>query len=346
MLRAIPVDREVISVRRVRNSRSARFLRREIHHARIQRQQQVEAAPVQRQILHLLLAYHARNVRCRHAHDRRVLHNLHLRGYRTNSQGEVDLGIFADHQTHARSQDFRKTGFIGAHFVGANRQREYPIAAVTVGARRTHQPGVHVARGHRGSRHHTAGGIQQLPCQIRGILRRGASRAHQQQRYQRDPTHAAAGQRQCFEHSVYGAPHTRRRHFGHSCRHNHTHHEFSSRNLLPPTATRVLRPTKIYEFIRKIQIGWCDSMRTRRPAAERRPNVARHGGRRRRPECREKRNNRAKSRRDGRASCFISARQCSQASVARPLRFQHGRGHPPIHASAPVVDFRWPISST
>ena len=124
----------------------------------------------------------------------------------------------------------------------------------------------------------------------------------------------------------FGAPHTRRRHSWDTAADTiHTHHEISSRKLLPPTATRVLRPTKIYEFIRKIQIGCV--IRYAQPPRRTRTNVARHGTTRRRPECGT---NDCVAAVGGVTSCLISARQCSQASVARPLRFQHRRAHPAI----------------
>ncbi len=56
LLGPVPGNSKVVSRGGIRNSGPARFHPGEIHHARIQRQEQIITSPVQREVLHLLFS--------------------------------------------------------------------------------------------------------------------------------------------------------------------------------------------------------------------------------------------------------------------------------------------------
>ncbi len=84
LLWPVPGNSEVVSRGGIRYSGPADFFGGEIHDARIQRQQQIIAPPIQRKIFYLLFPNQARDISCACAHDGRISKDPHFRLHRAH----------------------------------------------------------------------------------------------------------------------------------------------------------------------------------------------------------------------------------------------------------------------
>ncbi len=149
MLWPVPGNGEVVSRGRIRYSSPARFHPGEIHHARIQRQQQVIAPPVQRKILHLLFPYQAGDVSRRGAHDGRIPSHPHFRCHRAYFQFQIDACFLSHDQADPAPDRFLKARFSNCHFVLPHSQPNNLIPPCTISCRASLCSCLCVLRRHR-----------------------------------------------------------------------------------------------------------------------------------------------------------------------------------------------------
>jgi hypothetical protein len=127
LLRTVSSYREVIARGRVRDADSTRLLPSEIDHARIQREQFIVTAPVERKIPDLAFIHQARDILRGHVDQRGVgIYSDLLAGF-SHAQGKVDRGILSDYQMDSGAHFHRESWFGRADLVFALGERRNPV---------------------------------------------------------------------------------------------------------------------------------------------------------------------------------------------------------------------------
>src|SRR5579875_2402613 len=133
LLRAIARDGKVIAHRGIRDADAAGLLGGEIDDAGIESQQFIVAAPVQREILHLLSADQSRDASgCQTDRGRVGIHN-NLLLLSARLQADVDFRVLANYEVDSKSLRRRKAWLVDEDLIIAGRERHYVILAGAVG---------------------------------------------------------------------------------------------------------------------------------------------------------------------------------------------------------------------
>src|SRR5579871_6999271 len=159
LLGAVSGDSKIIADGRIRNANSAGFLPSEIDYARIERQQLVIAAAVEREILHLLRANEARHIRRGDADDGSVAIHSDLLADVSDSERLVHRAFLIHGEMDSRADRFGEASLLESKLVFAGRKGDDSILAFGVGCRNAEGAGVHVFHGDGGIGDGGSGGV-------------------------------------------------------------------------------------------------------------------------------------------------------------------------------------------
>ena len=160
LLRPIAGNGEIVAVVELETPVPPVFSRGEIHDSGIQRQQQVIAAPVERQVFHLLLSHQSGNILGGDADQRSVALHRNLLAHGAYVQRQVDGTLFIDDHADSRAHFRGKALLRRSDFVWPQWQRRETIVAAGVGGRFALRRGVGIFRDHRRARNRRAGFIR------------------------------------------------------------------------------------------------------------------------------------------------------------------------------------------
>ena len=172
-----PVDRDVVRSRALAGERQARGARRPLlrrpvgRHTRREQREPDEISTVDRKVPNLLLRDHARDDRPLRVDDRRVSRDEHDLLAPGDVQRQADIEQTAERQHDILERSRRESLQLGAHVIGAWRERWNQKMSALVGHRAASLVRVDVLRRHRRAGEHRGRLIHDRPAKIG---RRGA----------------------------------------------------------------------------------------------------------------------------------------------------------------------------
>jgi hypothetical protein len=159
LLRAIAGDREVVGRGGVGDAGAASFLGSEIDDARIERQEQVVAAAIERKLFYGALTHQAADVQRRSADHGGVALDCDFRLHRGYLQAQIDGGFLVHDQLYTSTDGVLKTGLGNGHLILPNRKREHQIAPGVVGETATAGTGFEILGFYRGGGNRRSQGV-------------------------------------------------------------------------------------------------------------------------------------------------------------------------------------------
>src|SRR5882757_10898022 len=117
LLRTIPGNRKIVSGGGIRYTGPTRLQCGEINDARVQRKQQIVAAPVERKILYLLLPHQSGDVLGGDVDHRRVSCHLRFFAHDSKTQTDVGAGVLTQYETNSRANSPRKAILADPNFI-------------------------------------------------------------------------------------------------------------------------------------------------------------------------------------------------------------------------------------
>jgi hypothetical protein len=159
LLRAIAGDGEVVADGGIGDADAAGLFRSEVDDAGIESEEQVEASPVQGQVLHLVFADEAGDVGGRETDCRGIGADGDLLADVADVELEIGRRVLADVEMDSGAKLVGKAVVVGGDLIIADGQREKLVKPAGIGIGGANGAGVEVLRGDGGAGQGGAGGI-------------------------------------------------------------------------------------------------------------------------------------------------------------------------------------------